>query len=184
MSDKPSSRPHPAGQARTAAHRPRTEYVDLADLTGTDARGFVHSVASGHATDRGVYVAHRAEHSPYRYTESWLLPELSLRATVQHVDVGHDRDPIYHLDLGEFTKVAPKRWKAVLHYLDITVHNGQPPVLGGVDDLLAAHVAGYVDTGQAQRIFELATGTVAAIAAHEQSFDRWLAGRGITLTWL
>ncbi|MQY25376.1 DUF402 domain-containing protein [Nocardia aurantia] len=184
MSIQHISAPHTSGQPDTTAHRPRIEYFDLSDLTGTDARGFVHSVETCHATARGLYVARKADRAPYRYTESWLLPELSLRATVHHVGAAHDRDQTYHLDLGDFARIGPKRWKAVLHYLDITVHNGHPPVLGGIDELLAAHSAGYVDRQQTRRIFELANHVVAGIAAHEQNFDRWLAAQNIRLTWL
>ncbi|RMI29970.1 hypothetical protein EBN03_24005 [Nocardia stercoris] len=166
------------------AHRPRVEYFDTADLTGTDAHGYVHSVEDCHATPWGLKVTLRTPAPPHRYTESWLLPALSLRVTVQHAGAAHERDQAHHLEIGEITQVEPHRWRAVDHYLRIEARNGRAPRMSGVDELLAAHAAGYVDSAQTQRIIEHGNAVVAGIAAHGHNLDRWLAGHKVALTWL
>jgi predicted RNA-binding protein associated with RNAse of E/G family len=164
--------------------RPSVEYFDLADCTKTDARGFVHSVESYHAEPWGLYLIRKADAPPNRYTETWLLPGPSVRITMSHVNTAHDRDPIYHVYLGEFAKLEPKRWRAVYHYLDIVCRNGRAAELHGLDDLFAAHEAGYVDATEAQRIIERANTLVSGVAAHGHHLERWLDTHGITLTWL
>jgi hypothetical protein len=55
VSPMPSNRNIPGRKAPIpvppsgTAHRPHVEYFDIADLTRTDSRGFVHSVDSYHA---------------------------------------------------------------------------------------------------------------------------------------
>lgn len=165
-------------------HRPHTEYFDLADLTKTDARGFVHSVEHYHAEPWGLYLVRAADTPPDRYTETWLLPQLSLRVSMNHVNAAHDRNPLYHIHIGEFARIEPKRWRAIYHYLDIESRHGRICELRGVDELFAAHAAGYIDAATAQHAFEHATAVVDGIASHHHNFGLWLASRGITLTWL
>ncbi|MBB5917779.1 hypothetical protein BJY24_006691 [Nocardia transvalensis] len=165
-------------------HRPHTEYFDLADYTKTDARGFVRSVEHYHAEPWGLYLMRTADTPPDRYTETWLLPQLSLRVSMNHVNAAHDRDPRYHIHIGEFARIEPKRWRAVYHYLDIEARNGHACELRGVDELFAAHAAGFVDAATAQHAFEHATSVVDGIASHDHCFERWLTSRGIRLTWL
>ncbi|WP_228788053.1 DUF402 domain-containing protein [Nocardia terpenica] len=168
----------------TSSHRPRVEYFDLADLTKTDCRGFVHSVERYHSEPWGLYLMRAADTPPFRYTEAWLLPQLSIRVSMHHINAAHDRDPVYHIDIGEFDRIEPKRWRAVFHYIDVVARNGCVPELRGVDDLFAAHAAGHVDAATAQNAFARATAVVDGIASHEHNFERWLGARGITLTWL
>ncbi|MGV9677149.1 hypothetical protein ACWDSJ_17875 [Nocardia sp. NPDC003482] len=185
-----SKRPSGAGStavtspATPAPHRPRVEYVDLSDLTRTDARGFVHPVDSCHVEPFGLYLVCPADIPPNRYTETWVLPDLSLQVTMHHVNACHDRDPIYHIYVGEFARIEPKRWRAVYHYIDIVARNGRVPELRGVDELFAAHAAGHVDAATAQQAFQRATAVVDGIASHDHRFESWLATRGVTLSWL
>lgn len=165
-------------------HRPSTEYFDVADCTKTDARGFVHSVERYHVEPWGLYLVRAADEPPARFTETWLLPEPSVRVTMSHVNTAHDRDPVYHVRLGEYSRIEPKRWRAIDHYLDIVCRNGRTPELHGLEDLFAAHDAGYVDAAAAQRIIERANAVVSGIAGHGNHLERWLGSLGITLTWL
>ncbi|WP_036569815.1 hypothetical protein [Nocardia sp. BMG51109] len=165
-------------------HRPRVEFFDVADFTETDARGFVHTVENYHIEPWGLYLFRNADRPPDRYTETWLLPGLSIRVTMHHVNAAHDRDPLYHIYLGDFTRIEPKRWRAVYHYVDIEARNGHVCELHGVDDLFAAHAAGHIDADTAHGVLERATAVVDGIASHDHRVERWLAGRGIKLTWL
>ncbi|WP_228000766.1 DUF402 domain-containing protein [Nocardia australiensis] len=165
-------------------HRPRVEYFNLAELTNTDAKGFVRSVERYHVEPWGLYMARAVNGPRSPFVESWLLPELSIRATVDHRTPGHRREQNYCLDIGEFTKLEPKRWQAVDNYLDIEVRSGRTAELRGVEELLAAHAAGLVDTARAQHAFERATAAMDGLAAHDHDVERWLASKNIALTWM
>ncbi|MEU4343798.1 DUF402 domain-containing protein [Nocardia sp. NPDC023852] len=174
----------PPGPAVPAPHRPRIEFFNLDHLTNTDAKGFVRPVERFHVEPWGLYMARAVDGPSSHYLESWLLPGLSLRATVARRNPAHHRNPDYRLDIGEFTQLGPKRWKAVDHYLDIVVRRGRTAELLGVGELLAAHAAGLVDTAQAHRAVARATAALDGLAAHDHCVEDWLATHGITLTWL
>ncbi|APA97644.1 hypothetical protein NS506_03594 [Nocardia seriolae] len=70
------------------------------------------------------------------------------------------------------------------HYLDLVVRQGREVELLDVDELLAAHAAGYLTLTEAQQAIESATATIDGIAAHGHNFEDWLASKGITLTWM
>ena len=68
----------------------------------------------------------------FHYLESWLLPALGLRATVFHVNPGHERGHDYYLDVGEYTPGADV-WHSHDHYLDIEVRTGTGAELADVE---------------------------------------------------
>jgi predicted RNA-binding protein associated with RNAse of E/G family len=164
--------------------RPKVEYFNLAELTNTDARGFVRSVERFHVEPWGLYMARTVGGPQFHYVESWLIPELSIRATITHRNASHHREQDFCLDIGEFAKVEPKRWKAIDHYLDIMVQGGRKSELRGVEDLLAAHAAGLVDTAQAHRAFDRAAAAMDGLAVHDHDVARWLGSHGIILSWM
>ncbi|MGQ4617031.1 DUF402 domain-containing protein [Nocardia sp. R7R-8] len=176
--------PGPIPAVRPAPHRPKVEFFNLAELSNTDAKGFVRPVDRFHVEPWGLYMARRVGGPDSYYLESWLLPGLSLRATLARTNPAHHREPVYRLDVGEFTRVGQKRWKAVDQYLSIAVRPGGGAELLGVDELLAAHAAGLIDTAQAHRAFERATAVLDGLAAHDHRVESWLATHGITLTWM
>ncbi|WP_280310621.1 hypothetical protein [Nocardia abscessus] len=61
---------------------------------------------------------------------------------------------------------------------------GRSAELLGVDELLAAHAAGLVDTAQARRAFEQATAVLDGLAGHDHCVEDWLATHGSALTWM
>ncbi|WP_054812798.1 DUF402 domain-containing protein [Nocardia arizonensis] len=164
-------------------HRPKVEYFDIASLTNTDPKGFVRPVERYHVEPWGLYMARVSDHREFDYIESWLLPELSLRATIFHYTPEHRRDQNYYLDLGEFTRVGPQQWTSVDHYLDIVVRTGRGTELLDVDELLAAHAQGLLGAAESQAAIERATAAIDGIAANGYSLERWLESLGITLTW-
>ncbi|MGX1774373.1 DUF402 domain-containing protein [Nocardia brasiliensis] len=164
-------------------HRPKVEYFDLADLTNTDPKGFVRPVERYQVAPWGLYMARTSDHEQFHYIESWLLPELALRASVFHYHPEHRRDQDFYLDLGEFGQVSPDKWQSVDHYLDIVVRTGRECELLDVDELLAAHVAGLITAAAAEAAIAHATATIDGLAAHGYDLNRWLESRDITLTW-
>ncbi|MBU3066860.1 DUF402 domain-containing protein [Nocardia sp. NEAU-G5] len=166
-------------------HRPKVEYFDIGELTNTDPKGFVRTVERYHVEPWGLYMARTADHTEFRYLESWFLPSVSLRATVFHYTPAHNRDQDYYIDVGDFAEVSPGRWRSIDHYLDLTVRTGRDVELLDVDELLAAHAAGYLTLAEAQHAIEVATTAIDGIAAHGHNFERWITeAHGITLTWM
>ncbi len=165
-------------------HRPKVEYFNIDELTNIDPKGFVRQVERYQVEPWGLYMARTSDHPEFHYIESWLLPTVSLRATVFHFTPAHLRDQDYYVDIGEFEQVGPKQWKSVDHYLDLVVRQGREVELLDVDELLAAHAAGYLTLAEAQRAIESATATIDGIAAHGHNFEAWLASKDITLSWM
>ncbi|WP_433679373.1 DUF402 domain-containing protein [Nocardia sp. CA-119907] len=165
-------------------HRPKVEYFNLAELTNTDPKGFVRPVERYRAEPWGLYMARTSDHPQFHYIESWLLPGLSIRVTVFHYHPAHRRDQDYYLDIGQFTRVEPKKWKAVDHYLDIVVRSERETELLDIDELLAAHAAGLITLAEATAAIDHASIAIDGIAAHGYSLERWLDTLDITLTWL
>ncbi|MFF3570284.1 DUF402 domain-containing protein [Nocardia jiangxiensis] len=166
-------------------HRPKVEYFDVGELTNTDPKGFVRTVERYHVEPWGLYMARTADHPEFHYLESWILPAVSLRATVFHYTPAHRRDQDYYIDIGEFAEIEPGRWRSIDHYLDLVVRTGRDVRLLDVDELLAAHAAGYLGPVQAQQAIEVATTAIDGIARHGHDFGSWIEeSQGITLTWL
>ncbi|MET8653396.1 DUF402 domain-containing protein [Nocardia aurea] len=164
-------------------HRPKVEYFDLESLTNTDPKGFVRAVERYHVQPWGLYMARTSDHPQFHYIESWLLPDLGLRASIFHYHPEHRRDQDYYLDIGEFTRVTDERWTSVDHYLDIVVRTGRDTELLDVDELLAAHTAGLLGAAESQAAIERAATAIDGIAANGYSLERWTESLGITLTW-
>ncbi|MEU8900023.1 hypothetical protein [Nocardia sp. NPDC048505] len=170
------------GPAPVPVHRPYVEYFDLAELSNTDARGFVRPVECFHVEPWGLYLARIIDRT--HFLQSWLLPELSLRATLVHARPGCHASRDYRLEIGEYSRIAPRRWKAVDHYLAVVVRGDQSAELRGVDELLAAHSAGLVSAEQCRKALADANAALHGLAAHDYDVRRWLAAHGVALTWM
>lgn len=118
----------------------------------------------------------------FHYLESWLLPDLGLRANVFHFNPGHERDQDHYLDVGSIT-TGPDRWRTEDHYLDLVVRTGRDTELVDVDELLEAHRHGLLSTEVAQAALRTAVRAVDGLAAHGHDLNAWLAGIGVELTW-
>lgn len=165
-------------------HRPKVEYFNVAELTNIDPKGYVRQVERFHVEPWGLYMARTADHAEFHYLESWLLPNLSLRATVFHFRPEFARDQDYYLDIGEFTQVNPDQWRSVDHYLDLVVRTERETELLDVDELFAAHTAGLIDTVAAEAAVATATRAIDGIAANGHDLQRWLQNLGMPLAWL
>lgn len=131
----------------------------------------------------GLYVARPAPgRAQFHYLESWLLPSLGLRATVFHFNPGHERDQDYYLDVGEYVP-GPQAWHAEDHYLDIEVRIGARAALLDVDELLDAVRHGLLTPEVAERAVRHAVDAVDGLARNGYDLSRWVAGKGMHLTW-
>lgn len=118
----------------------------------------------------------------FHYLESWLLPELGLRANVFHFNPGYERDQDHYLDVAAIT-VGTQVWRTEDHYLDLVVRTGRGTEVIDVDELLCAHHHGLLSTETAAQALTTAVSAVGGLAAHGHDLNAWLAGIGVELTW-
>ncbi|MFC4373142.1 DUF402 domain-containing protein [Nocardia halotolerans] len=171
-------------QAATAhVHPPKVEYFDLAAQTNTDPKGFVRPVEVYQEQPWGLYMARHSDHPTFHYLESWLLPDLSLRASKLWYNPGIEQYQDIYVDVGSFTRQSETLWRSVDHYLDLLVQTGREVRLVDVDELLAAHADGLLDAADAQSAVEHAVRAIDGMAAHGHSLEPWLATLGVELTW-
>jgi len=131
----------------------------------------------------GLYMARPTPGRPqFHYLESWLLPDLGLRASIFHFTPGHERDQDFYLDVGQIS-VGPDRWETEDHYIDLVVRTGRDTELVDVDELLHAHRDGLVTTETAQAALLHAVDAVKGLAGHGHDLNAWLTSMGVQLTW-
>ena len=164
-------------------HPPKRETFDLLARTNTDPKGIVRAVDTYTVRPWGLYLARptpgRVE---FHYLQSWLLPSLGLRVTVFDFTPGHQRDQDFYLDIGEYTP-GPTVWQSQDHYLDLVVRTGAAVDLEDAEELAVAVRDGLLDPASADRAVRRAVGAVEGLAAHGYDLHRWLATRGMQLTW-
>lgn len=164
-------------------HPPKREIFDLAARTNTDPKGIVRAVEEYRLEPWGLYMARPTPGRPqFHYLESWLLPEMGLRASVFHFNPGYERDQDHYLDIGRIT-AGPDRWEAEDHYIDLVVRTGVDTAVTDVDELLEAHDAGLLDGRTAESALRTAFAAVSGLAAHGHDLNAWLASTGMQLTW-
>ena len=164
-------------------HPPKRETFDLVARTNTDPKGIVRAVDSYRLEAWGLYMARPTPgRAQFHYLESWLLPDLGLRATVFHFNPGYERDQDFYLDVGRIT-VGPDRWETEDHYLDLVVHTGRGTDVVDVDELLEAHRDGLVTTETARAALQSAVSAVEGLAAHGYDLNAWLGAIGVQLSW-
>ncbi|QBJ94734.1 DUF402 domain-containing protein [Rhodococcus sp. ABRD24] len=164
------------------AHRPKTEFFNISERTNTDPKGFVRPVDHFRVEPWGLYMARTADHPQFHYLESWLLPDLGIRASIFHFHPYHERDQDHYIDIGDFTRGADV-WKSEDHYLDLVVRTGRDTELLDVDELISAAAHGLISAAAADRAVHCAMAAVDGIAAHGHDMDAWLASKGMPVTW-
>src|SRR5574340_453607 len=164
------------------AHPPKIEYFNVTERTNTDPKGFVRPVEHYRVEPWGLYMARTSDHPQFFYLESWILPDLGLRASIFHFHPYHDRDQDRYVDIGEFTRGGDV-WKSADYYLDLIVRTGRDAAVEDVDELFAACAAGLIDTASAERAVRCAVAAMDGIAAHRHDLDAWLASQGMPVTW-
>ncbi|MFD4368721.1 DUF402 domain-containing protein [Rhodococcus sp. NPDC058521] len=166
----------------THIHPPKVEAFDLVERTNTDPKGFVRPVDHYRVEPWGLYMARPADHRQFHYLESWLLPDLGLRASIFHYHPYHARDQDHYVDIGTFTR-GDTLWTSEDHYLDLVVRTGRDTELLDVDELLVANQQGILDDVTSRRAVHTAVRAIDGIAAHGHDLDAWLASVGMPITW-
>ncbi|HET7668476.1 MAG TPA: DUF402 domain-containing protein [Mycobacterium sp.] len=164
-------------------HAPKHETFDLLARTNTDPKGIVRAVDVYTVEPWGLYMARPTPgRAQFHYMESWLLPSLSLRATVFHFNPGHELDQDYYLDVGRYTAGATA-WHAEDHYLDLIVRTGIGVDLSDVDELLTAVRHGLLTPETGEQAVQAAVSAIDGLSKHDYDLNRWLGSKGMTLTW-
>lgn len=164
-------------------HPPKHETFDLVGYTNTDPKGVVRAVDVYTVQPWGLYLARPTPgRAQFHYLESWLLPELGLRATVFHFNPGHERDQDFYLDVGEYTP-GPVLWRSRDHYLDLVVRTGQDVELTDVDELMVAVREGLLSQDDAERAVLRSLAAVDGLARNGYDLQRWLTGQGMPVSW-
>lgn len=164
-------------------HPPKRETFDLVARTNTDPKGIVREVDEYRVQPWGLYMARPTPgRAQFHYLESWLLPDLGLRASVFHFTPGNERDQDFYLDIGRIS-VGPDRWHTEDHYIDLVVRTGQGTELVDVDELFEAHAHGLVTTETAEAALRSAVTAVDGLAAHGHDLNAWLSSLDVHVTW-
>ena len=151
--------------------------------TNTDPKGIVRAVDVYTVEPWGLYMARPTPgREQFHYLESWLLPSMNLRATVFHFNPGHELDQDYYLDVGRFTP-GTEAWHSEDFYLDLIVRTGAGVELSDVDELLTAVRHGLLTPEMAELAVQTAVSATDGLSRHGYDLNRWLATRGMTLTW-
>lgn len=176
-----------AGIRLNGIHPPKREVFDVTAGTNTDNKGFVRAVDRYERTPWGLYLARPTPgRAQFNYLQSWLLPDLGLRATVYDWNPGHERPQDYYLDIADITVKqgdSGELWHTEDHYLDLVVYRGERTDVVDIDEFLAAHLGGLLSDDTAQRALSHTLTAVAGLAAHGHDLGEWLAGSGMPIWW-
>jgi predicted RNA-binding protein associated with RNAse of E/G family len=131
----------------------------------------------------GLYMARPTPgRAQFHYLESWLLPSLSLRASIFHFNPGYERDQDFYLDVGAIT-VDGGIWSTEDHYLDLVVRTGADVTLVDVDELLSAVRLGLLTPEVGESAVRTAAAAIDGLARNDYHLGRWLQTHEMTLTW-
>ena len=137
----------------TDLHPVKQETFDTAANINTDPKGFLREVDTFRVTDFGLYMGRGADHPEFGYLESWLLPELGLRANIFHFREGAGRKQDFYFDVAD------------------------------IDELAAATSAGFITAEDAEKAIDVTLAAVEGITRHGDDAMEWLRAQGIELTW-
>lgn len=166
----------------TDLHPVKQETFDTSGRVNTDPKGFLREVDTFTVTEFGLYMARGADHPRFGYLESWLLPELGLRANIFHFREGVEERQDYYIDIAEIN-VENGVWTARDLYVDLISVCGEPITVRDIDELAAATSAGLISAEDAERAIDATLNAVEGITRHGDDPMEWLRSRGIELTW-
>ena len=163
-------------------HPVKQETFDITANTNTDPKGFLREVDTFKVTDFGLYMARGANHPQFGYLESWLLPELGLRANIFHYREGEEREQDFYFDVADID-VEGGVWHTRDLYVDLVSQTGNPIDVVDIDELAAATSAGLISAEEAEKAIDVTLAAVEGITRHGDDAMEWLRTLGIELTW-
>ena len=127
-------------------------------------------------------MARGANHPEFGYLESWLLPDLGLRANIFHFREGAERDQDFYFDVAHIA-VDGAVWRTRDLYVDLVSLTGNPIAVLDIDELATATSAGLITAEEAEKAIEITLNAVEGITRHDDDAMQWLRTLGIDLTW-
>ncbi|AWB82176.1 DUF402 domain-containing protein [Corynebacterium yudongzhengii] len=163
-------------------HPVKKESFVTDERINVDPKGYIRAVDEYRAADFGLYMARPANHPRFGYLESWLIPEMGLRANIfhfrPHIDITQD----FYFDVADIS-VDEQTWITRDLYVDLVSLTGRPIEVLDIDELAAACSSGLITAAEAERAIETTLDAVDGISRHGDDPMAWLASRGIQLTW-
>lgn len=166
----------------TDLHPVKRETFDTTAKLNVDPKGFLREVDVYTQTSFGLYMARGADHPKFGYLESWLLPELSLRANIFHFRAGAEQHQDYYFDIAQIEVDGPV-WHYRDLYVDLLSVTGEPVDVQDIDELAAATSAGLITAAEAESAIETTLTAVEGITRHRDDAMAWLRSLGVELTW-
>lgn len=167
----------------TDLHPVKKETFDVEGRTNIDPKGFSRNVDSFRTTEFGLYMARGADHPNFGYLESWLLPEMNLRANIFHYRDGvQDTEELY-FDVAEIKVDENGVWTTRDLYVDLTWNSGEAVEVLDIDELAAATSAGLISADDAELAIDATLAAVEGITRHGDDPIAWLRAKGIELDW-
>lgn len=167
----------------TDLHPVKQETFNPKSLINIDPKGYLRDVDSFRETEFGLYMARGANHPNFGYLESWLLPDLGLRANVFHYRDGvENREDIY-FDVADINVDEDGVWTTRDLYVDLLWNDGQAVEVVDIDELAAATSAGLITAEEAERAIDATLAAVEGITRFGDSPMEWLKSKGISLDW-
>ncbi|AZA11143.1 DUF402 domain-containing protein [Corynebacterium gerontici] len=163
-------------------HPVKQEVFDTARFINTDPKGFLREVDTFKETDFGLYMARGADHPRFGYLESWLLPEVGLRANIFHFRDGVDEKMDFYFDIADISQ-QDGVWQTRDLYVDLVSICGEPVKVMDIDELAAATSEGLISAEDAERAIDATLMAVEGITRHSDDPMAWLASMGICLEW-
>ena len=163
-------------------HPVKQETFDTTSKTNIDPKGFLREVDTFRVTEFGLYMARGANHPKFGYLESWLLPQLNLRANIFHFREGVDMEQDYYFDIADID-VEGEVWRTRDLYVDLVAVQGEAIDVLDIDELAAATSAGFITAAEAEKAIEATLNAVEGITRHDDDAMEWLRALGIELTW-
>lgn len=190
---KPGTRPIPAEPGRFGAkvvamsdlHVPKLETFDVSAAANVDPKGFVRGVDVFETHPHGLYMGRGADHPQFGYLESWLLPDLGLRANIFHFRPGVDEPQDFYFDVADIERGAPDGgvWTTRDLYVDLVSVTGDSVDVLDIDELSAACAAGLISARDTEVAVEATLTAVEGITRHDDDAMAWLTSLGYDVTW-
>ena len=166
----------------TDLHPVKQETFNTTDNINVDPKGFEREVDTYRVTDFGLYMARGANHPRFGYLESWLLPDLGLRANIFHFREGVDVHQDFYIDVADID-VDGDVWTTRDLYVDLVSTSGEPVDVLDIDELAAATSNGLISAEEAERAMERTLTAVEGITRYGDDVMSWLRTLGMDLTW-
>ena len=163
-------------------HPVKQETFNTAENINIDPKGFLREVDTYKETEFGLYMARGANHPRFGYLESWLLPELGLRANIFHFREGVEAHQDFYFDIADIDN-KDGVWTTRDLYVDLVSNTGEPIDVLDIDELAAATSAGFISAEEAERAMDRTLVAVEGITRYGDDSMAWLRALGIELSW-